>query len=106
MQEKDVHDFHFIMDRGMKERLMDLEVFKVSRGLSGVIVKILKALAPVVKDEHKWGEERMGRYLPVCGDADEIRESMHVYMPVEMYSVGYGPQPNMWKSRVILDTMG
>jgi hypothetical protein len=85
MQETYVHDFHCVLDRGTKERLMDLEVFKESRGLSGAIVNILKVLSPVVKDEHTWGEERMGRYMPVCEDADEIREDVHVYMPGEMY---------------------
>ena len=85
MQGTYMHDFHFILDRGTKERLMDLEVFEGSRGVSGMIVEILRVLAPVVRREHRWGEERMGRYKLVCEDDDEIRDHIHAYVPLEMY---------------------
>ena len=80
-----VHDFHFVMDRGMKERLKGLEVFKDCTGVSGMVVKILALLAPIVKREHKWGEQKMGRYRFVCENQEEVREHMHVYIPGKLY---------------------
>ena len=80
-----VHNFHFIMDRNMKERLRDLDLFHGVKGLSGVIVRILKVLAPVIGREYKWGEQRMSRYKPVCQDPNVVREDVHVYMPNGLY---------------------
>ena len=80
-----VHVFHFVMDRGMKKKLINLDIFKKSGSLSSVIVKIFSLLAPLIKKEHKRGEQRVSRYLPVCNDADEIREHVHVYFPGEVY---------------------
>jgi hypothetical protein len=85
MCKKEVHDFHCVMDHGMKGKLRDLKIFRSSRGLSGIIVEILKVLSPVVKNEHKWGEQRKSRYKAVCADPDEVRESVHVYLPVSLY---------------------
>jgi hypothetical protein len=85
MYKKEVHDFHFIMDWEMKGRLRDLKFFRDSRGLSGIVVDILKMLSPVVKREHRWGEQRMSRYKAVCADPDEVRESVHVYIPEKLY---------------------
>ena len=77
--------FHFVMDRGMKKDLKKLDMYAEKGSLSGVIVKIFSFLAPLVKKEHKWGEQRLSRYLPVCDDPDEIREHVHVCFPGEMY---------------------
>ena len=80
-----VHDFHFVLDRRMKERLKGLNVFDGFMSVSGMIVKILKVLTPVIGKEHKWGEQRMSRYKAVCDDPEVIRDHMHVYVPGEMY---------------------
>lgn len=80
-----LHEYHFIMTRGMKEKLKSLDLYRKEKSLSCVVVKILSLLAPIIKKEHKWGEQRMSRYLPVSEDPDEIREHMHVYFPGEIY---------------------
>jgi hypothetical protein len=85
MNKKEVHDFHLIMDQKMKKRLGGLKFFRDCQGLSRVIVNILQLLSPVVKREHRWGEQRMSRYKNVCTDPDEIRENVHVYLPGNLY---------------------
>ena len=80
-----LHEFHFIITRSMKERLKNFDVFKGFRSLSGIIVKVLSALAPILRREHKWGEQQMSRYMPVCDNPDEIREHVHVYLPEDLY---------------------
>ena len=80
-----MHIFHFVMDRGMKKDLKKLDIYEETESLSGVIVKIFSLLAPLIKKEHKWGEQRMSRYLPVCDDPDKIREHVHVCFPGEIY---------------------
>ena len=80
-----IHVFHFVMDNGMKKNLKNLEIFKKSKSLSGIIVKIFSLLAPIIKKEHKWGKQRVSRYLPVCNDPDEIREHVQVYFPEKLY---------------------
>ena len=80
-----MHIFHFVLDRGMKKELKKLDMYKETGSLSGVIVKIFSLLAPLIKKEHKWGEQRVSRYLPVCDDPDEIRDHVQVYFPGEVY---------------------
>jgi hypothetical protein len=80
-----LHEFHFVLDRGMKNDLMDLELYKKTVNLSGVIEGILSLIGPLIKREHKWGKQRESRYLPVCDDPDEIREDVHAYLPRELY---------------------
>ena len=80
-----LHEFHFVLDSGMKNDLLDLKLYKKTGNLSGVITKILSFLSPVIEREHKWGDQRNSRYLPVCSDPDEIREHVHVYLPEKMY---------------------
>ncbi|MBN2442362.1 MAG: hypothetical protein JXJ04_13490 [Spirochaetales bacterium] len=80
-----VHDFHFIMDGGMKNKLKSLDFFENQRSLSRIIVQILNFLTPVIRREHKWGKQRLSKYMPVCNDPDEIREHVHAYVPGELY---------------------
>ena len=80
-----LHEFHFVLDRGMKNNLMDLELYRKIGNLSGVITRVLTLIAPVIKREHKWGEQMSSRYLPVCEDPDEIREHVHAYLQEEVY---------------------
>ena len=80
-----LHEFHFIMDMDMKKNIMDLEMYQKEESLSGVIVKILSLMVPVIKKEHKWGEQRFSRYLPVCDDPDILREHAHAYLPENVY---------------------
>jgi hypothetical protein len=85
MIESDVHDFHFVIDRRMKQNLQNLMVFQYNKGLSWVIRKILSVLTPVIKNEYLWGEQRMSKYMHVCNDPDEIREDIHLYIPQSLY---------------------
>ena len=59
-----LHDLHLVMGRGMKEELRDLDLYKESGSLSGVVVRVLALLGPVMEREHKWGEQRFAKYLP------------------------------------------
>jgi hypothetical protein len=68
----------------MKECLKNLDIFRCSN-LSGIIVKVLSLLSPILKREHIWGEQRMSHYMPVSDNPDEIREHVHVYLPEDVY---------------------
>jgi predicted DNA-binding protein len=85
MPEQNIHEYHFIMDREMKEKLTNLNLFNGVCGLSGIIDRILQILVPVIEGEHKWGEQRCSRYMNVCADPEVVREHVHAYIPVEMY---------------------
>ncbi|MCW8966823.1 MAG: hypothetical protein OQK82_09100 [Candidatus Pacearchaeota archaeon] len=80
-----LHEFHFVLERTMKENLMLLELYKKTRSFSGVIVQILSLLSPVLKKKHIWGKQRKSRYLNISPYSDEIREHVHVYFPGEVY---------------------
>ena len=80
-----LHDFHLVMGRGMKEDLRGLDLYEKAGSLSGVVVKVLSLLGPVINREHQWGEQRFAKYMPVTADPDEVREDVHVYMPEEVY---------------------
>jgi hypothetical protein len=60
------------MDEMMKKKLIDLAIFKEIGSLSGVIAKILLLLIPVLEQEHKWGEQRMSRYMLVNKDPSHL----------------------------------
>ena len=81
----ELHDFHFVMDKGMKEALTRLYIKEEKRSLSGIIVMILSLIGPLIKKEHLWGEQRKSRYLAVCNNPDEVREHVHVYFPKDVY---------------------
>ena len=81
----ELHEFHFVMAGGMKKSLEGLDIFNRCMSLSGVVVKVLSLLAPVVKREHRWGEQRLSRYRYVSCDPDERREHVHAYLPVDVY---------------------
>ena len=52
MTELSLHDFHCVLDRNMKEKLRDLNIFKAVRGVSGNVVRILaeRLYATIVYD--------------------------------------------------------
>jgi hypothetical protein len=85
MKDVSIHDFHFVIARDMKEKLRGLDIFNGVKGVSGVIVRILKVLTPLIGEELKWGEQRMSRYRNVCDDSEVVREDVHVYMPQGLY---------------------
>ncbi|MBN2440620.1 MAG: hypothetical protein JXJ04_04725 [Spirochaetales bacterium] len=85
MSQSSVHDFHFIIDREMKKKINSLDLFKKSKSLSGIMVRILQLLTPLIGKEHKWGKQRFSRYRAVCDNPEEVREAVHVYMPDELY---------------------
>jgi hypothetical protein len=82
-QEK--HEFHFVIPRSMKKKLRELTVFEKPIGFSKTVVEILSALRPVIKVEHKWGEQRMSRYRYVSTDPDEKRDHVHAYLDEDVY---------------------
>ena len=80
-----VHEYHFVMNRGMKKALKSLDMYKQTGSLSSLIVKILSLLAPVIEKKHKWGRQKMSRYLPVSDNPAEKREHVHAYIPDYIY---------------------
>lgn len=85
MAKLSVHDFHCVIDINMKEKLRDLDIFKAARGVSGVAVKILQVLLPIIGRELKWGKQRMSKYRNVCNDPDVARDHVHMYIPDGLY---------------------
>ncbi|MBN2441248.1 MAG: hypothetical protein JXJ04_07870 [Spirochaetales bacterium] len=85
MERECVHDFHFVMDRKMKNRLKSADFYLEYKSFSGIVVKIVEELFPVIRKEHKWGEQRMSRYGAVSEDPVEVREGVHVYFPGDVY---------------------
>ncbi|MBN2444255.1 MAG: hypothetical protein JXJ04_23035 [Spirochaetales bacterium] len=69
----------------MKDKLEKLCICGQKVSLSGIIVKVLSMIAPVVKREHLWGDQRESRYTAVCDDPEEVREHVHVYFPEDVY---------------------
>jgi len=85
MSQSNVHDFHFVIDRETKKKLNSLDLFKKPKSLSGIMVRILQLLTPVIGKEHKWGKQRFSKYMAVCDNPKEIREHVHMYVPDELY---------------------
>ena len=75
-----VHEFHFVMNQYMKERLLESDAYERSGSLSGSIRIIIGLLEPVVWREHQWGIQRESRYLSVKNDAGDIINDMHIYI--------------------------
>ncbi|MBN2532689.1 MAG: hypothetical protein JXB88_07360 [Spirochaetales bacterium] len=85
MVKSQLHEFHFVISGNMKNRLKNLDFFKGFWGLSGIIVKILSLLVPVIKREHKHGKQRKNKYLYISPDRNEKREHVHAYLPMDLY---------------------
>jgi hypothetical protein len=85
MIDESIHDFHCVLARDMKEKLRNLDIFRGTRGISGIIVRILKVLIPLIGKEYKWGKQRMSKYMNVCNDPDMKRDHVHVYIPDGLY---------------------
>ena len=85
MEKEPRYDLHFVMNRGMKEKILGVDIFEGTKSLSGIVVRILKLMVPVLAKEQKWGEQKMSRYMPVCDDPDEVRDHVHVYVPDGLY---------------------
>jgi hypothetical protein len=83
-KKEEKHEFHFVIGRKMRNSLEQLNVFKEPMGLSGIIVRILTALTPVIKVEHTWGKQRKSKYKPVT-DIMEEREHVHAYLDEDIY---------------------
>ena len=64
---------------------MGLSLYKEIGSLSRVIRKVLSVLMPVIEKEHKWGKQRISRYMVVSGNPEEKREHVHGYFPGKMY---------------------
>jgi hypothetical protein len=84
-EKKKKHEFHFVIPRSMKEKLKKLTVFQKPLSFSRTVVKIFNELRPVMKVEHKWGEQRMSKYRYVSPDPDEKRDHVHVYVDEDVY---------------------
>jgi hypothetical protein len=79
------HEFHFLIPRSMKKKLRELTVFKKPIGFSKTVKKILSALRPAIKVEHKWGEQQMSRYRYVSDDKNEVRDHVCAYLDEDVY---------------------
>ncbi|MBN2534531.1 MAG: hypothetical protein JXB88_16730, partial [Spirochaetales bacterium] len=66
-----LHEFHFVIGNRMRIRLEELDVFGKSGNISGIIVRILLLLVPVIKREHDRGKQRESRYEYVSPDRKE-----------------------------------
>ncbi|MBN2533614.1 MAG: hypothetical protein JXB88_12015 [Spirochaetales bacterium] len=80
-----LHEFHFVIAKSMRNSLKEQYIFKGLVTISDIIVKILTILAPVIKREHNWGEQRMSRYMYVSPDPKEKRIHVHAYLPRKLY---------------------
>ncbi|MBN2535912.1 MAG: hypothetical protein JXB88_23740 [Spirochaetales bacterium] len=80
-----LHEFHFVIGHRMRIRLEELDVFGELDNISGIVVKILSLLVPVIKREHDWGEQRDSRYEYVSPDLEEDRVHTHAYLPENLY---------------------
>ena len=85
MTKSSLHEFHFIIDSDMKQNLRNISIYKTTGSISGTIVKIFSLLIPVLEREHKWGEQRLSRYMPVHEDVEINREHVHAYIPTNLY---------------------
>ena len=79
------HDFHFIMDQVMLDKLRTLAILRDSPGLSGMIVRILQMLYPRLEKEHFSGRQRESQYQFVNVNKDLQRCNIHVYLPRSLY---------------------
>ncbi|MBN2535436.1 MAG: hypothetical protein JXB88_21335, partial [Spirochaetales bacterium] len=79
------HEFHFVIAQSMRIRLEELDVFKGLHEISGIVVRILLLLVPVIKREHDWGKQRNSRYKYVSTDLVEKRVHTHAYLPEDLY---------------------
>ncbi|MBN2443213.1 MAG: hypothetical protein JXJ04_17770 [Spirochaetales bacterium] len=87
MSRNNIHDFHFILNRDLKNKLKSLPIFKECKSVSVLIVNILKILTPVIAKEQQWGKQRLSQYKAVCNNPDDLREHCHIYLSDEMYRV-------------------
>ncbi|MBN1698100.1 MAG: hypothetical protein JW881_11350 [Spirochaetales bacterium] len=81
----DAHEFHFVIPDSMKEKLKNLTRYGIKGSLSGLVVKIVSLIDPLIIKEHQWGKQRMSRYRSVSSRPDEKREHVHVYFPEDVY---------------------
>jgi hypothetical protein len=79
------HKFHFVIPESMGEKIKNLDVFEEPMGFSETVAEILSELAPVIKVEHDWGEQRMSKYGYVSDDPDEPRDHVCVYLDEDVY---------------------
>ena len=80
-----LHEFHFVIDKNMKNKLMETKLFKSMNSFSGVVHKILILLAPVIRREHYWGKSRNNRYEYVKKSSDGGVVHIHAYIPEVVY---------------------
>ncbi|MBN2536072.1 MAG: hypothetical protein JXB88_24540, partial [Spirochaetales bacterium] len=80
-----LHEFHFVIGQSMRMRLEELDVWGNLYNISGIVVRILSLLVPVIKREHDWGKQRDSRYEYVSPDREEDRVHMHAYLPENLY---------------------
>ena len=80
-----MHDFHFRMNKTIKEQLLRIGPCRKDGNLSGSITSILKLLSPVMRREHQLGEQRESSYHLVKGEGEEQLADVHAYIPESCY---------------------
>ena len=68
------HQFHFVLNQKLKDKLRSLFCYDEKNGLSGLITRILSCLIPEFKEEHKWGRQQLCKYKKISEDPNEKRE--------------------------------
>ena len=84
-ERKQIYVFHFKMDLEMKNKLLNLVMYKREGSFSKLIVKIFSLLSPCLEREHLLNKQRKSRYERVNDDLKINRESVYVYFPDFLY---------------------
>ena len=80
-----MHDFHFVMDQEMRNRLSHTGAYIHTKSVSGSSRRILRLLAPVIKREHEWGRQRKSKYHHVRKSDSRIVSGIHIYISESDY---------------------
>jgi hypothetical protein len=81
-----VHEFHFMLDRSTKEQLFSSAAIRGKKiSLSNLIKQIISMLHFSIRNEHKFGNQRLSKYENVAKKKDEPVEHVHVYFFEPVY---------------------
>ena len=81
-----VHEFHFMLDRSTKEQLFSSAAIRGKKiSLSNLIKQIIRMLHYSIRNEHKFGKQRLSKYENVAENKDGPVEHVHVYFFEPVY---------------------
>jgi hypothetical protein len=80
------HDFHFMLDQRTKEQLFSNVIMRNTKiSLSNLIKRIIRDMIPIIRAEHRYGNQRVSEYKIVAENSDEVIEHVHVYFFEPVY---------------------